>query len=377
MTTPKKAPKIAIVHDYLNQRGGAERVVAVLHELWPDAPIYTSIVDYDKLLPELKGADIRPSWMQKLPGVLRRFKWYLPFYAGAIESFGLEGYDIIISSSSAFAKGAKKGKGALHVCYCYTPMRFVWDYERYTEKEAIPSLFKRLLPFFIRRLKKWDIDTKDRPDYYIAISSAVKKRIKDSYGADAAVIFPPVEAGRFRPSDRIDDFYLIVSRLNGYKRVDLAVEAFNKLGLPLKIAGEGDYKGVLQAMAGPTVEFLGRVDDKELEKLYSTCKALIFPGEEDFGLAPLEANAAGRPVIAFKGGGAVDTVIHGKTGLFFKEKSALSLMESVTAFERGQYKFDPAKLRAHALEFDRVVFMRKIKAFVEERYGEKGSTRGA
>ena len=363
-----KAPRIAIVHDYLNQRGGAERVVAALHGMWPEAPIYTSIVDYNKLLPELKGADIRPSWMQKLPGVLKRFKLYLPFYAGAIESFDLKGYDIIISSSSAFAKGARKGMGALHVCYCYTPMRFVWDFERYTEKEKIPFPLKYILPFFIRRLRKWDIDTKDRPDYYIAISTIVQKRIQAVYGKDSAIIFPPVEVRRFEPSGMAGDFYLIVSRLNAYKCIDIAIGAFNILKLPLKVVGEGDHKGVLQAMAGPTVEFLGHVADDELERLYSTCKAMIFPGEEDFGLAPLEANAAGRPVIAFMAGGAIDTVIHGQTGIFFKERSARSLMESVAAFEQGKYKFDPAKLRAHALGFDRAVFERKMRAFVDEKY---------
>ncbi|MBI5888626.1 MAG: glycosyltransferase [Deltaproteobacteria bacterium] len=350
--------------------------------MWPDAPIYTSIVDYGKLLPELKGADIRPSWMQKLPGVLKRFKMYLPFYAGAIESFDLGGYDIIISSSSAFAKGAKKGKGALHVCYCYTPMRFVWDFDRYTEKETIPFPLKYILPFFIRRLKKWDIDTKDRPDYYIAISTVVQKRIKAVYGADSAVIFPPVEAGRFKPSGKAGveplqgEFYLIVSRLNAYKCIDIAIAAFNKLKLPLVIAGEGDYKDALQAIAGPTIKFVGHTADNELDNLYSTCKALIFPGEEDFGLTPLEANAAGRPVIAFMGGGTIDTVIHGQTGLFFKERSADSLMESVTAFESGKYKFDTANIRAHALGFDRAVFARRMRAFVEEKYREKGSIKG-
>jgi glycosyltransferase involved in cell wall biosynthesis len=238
-------PKIAIVHDYLNQRGGAERVLAVLHEMFPHAPIFTAIIDRKKLPPELQKADIRVSWMQRLPGVSRYFKHYLAFYPSAIESFNLSGYDIIISSSSAFAKGVIKRGRAMHVCYCHAPMRFVWNYKGYIEKERVSVVARAVLPFLLWRLKKWDVDTKDRPDYYIANSTVVKERVKNWYGKDSEVIFPPVETARFMSAacSGAGEYYLIVSRLNAYKRLDLAIEAFNEAKLPLKIAGEGPYAG--------------------------------------------------------------------------------------------------------------------------------------
>lgn len=378
MTKPgknkEKGPKVAIVHDYLNQRGGAERVVAVLHEMFPRAPIFTSIVDRGSLLPELKEADIRASWMQRLPGVLKYFKHYVLFYPSAIESFDLSGYDIIISSSSAFAKGAVKGKGALHVCYCYTPMRFAWNFEGYMGKESVSPVAKAALPFFMRRLKKWDIDTSSRPDFYIAISSIVKERIKKCWGRESTVIFPPVETAKFSSAPLPagpGKYYLAVSRLNAYKRLDLAIDAFNSMKLPLIIAGEGPAKQALKAMSGPTIEFAGRVDDKDLPKLYAGCKALIFPGEEDFGLTPLEANAAGRPVIAYRAGGALDTVADGVSGVFFNEQTLASLVKAVTQFERTSKRFDPARIREHALKFDKAVFMEKIREFIAQRYSEK------
>ncbi|MBI5562908.1 MAG: glycosyltransferase [Deltaproteobacteria bacterium] len=362
--------KAAIVHDYLNQRGGAERVVAVFHEIYPDAPIFTSIVDYGNIWKEMEGADIRPTWMQRLPGIMRHFKKYLPFYPGAIESIDLSGYDIVISSSSAFAKGALKAGGALHICYCYTPMRFVWDTERYLEKEGMGLAARTLLPFFLRRLKAWDLRTKTRPDYYIAISTAVKRRIEEFYGLPAAVIFPPVDCGRFKPGKGFEDFYLIVSRLNAYKRIELAVEAAGRLGVALKVVGDGPYKEALVRMAKPNVEFLGRLDDAAVARLYARCKALIFPGAEDFGIVPLEANAAGRPVIAYKDGGALNTVVDGATGYFFDRPTPEALMEAIERMEAGAGRFDPERLRAHALRFDRKVFVEKFGAFVDEKYAE-------
>lgn len=362
--------KIAIVHDYLNQRGGAERVVAVFHEMFPKAPIFTSIVDWADLLPDLAGADIRPSWMQKLPGLKRHFKKYLPFYPQAIESHDLRGYDLILSSSSSFAKGAIKGRNALHICYCYTPMRFTWDYENYVKREKLSFLVRKILPFVISRLKRWDLRTSSRPNHYIAISNAVRQRIKDIYGKDAEVIFPPVDAKKYQPQSHVDNFYLIVSRLNSYKRIDLAVAAFNKLGYPLKIAGSGPFLNYLRNMAYGNVTFLGRLNDEELAHYYATCKALIFPGEEDFGIVPLEANAAGRPVIAYKEGGAVDTIIEGINGLFFQESSVESLMASVESFEVGQYNFQPHKIRECALRFDKEIFKEKMIRFIDEKYAQ-------
>jgi glycosyltransferase involved in cell wall biosynthesis len=358
--------KLAIVHDHLNQRGGAERVVEVLHEMFPDAPIFTSIVDRSMLWPGLANADIRPSWMQKLPGWKKHFKKYLPFYPKAIESFDLREYDLVLSSSSAFAKGALKRNGALHICYCYTPMRFVWDFENYVAKENLPWIFKRCLPFFIRRLRKWDVTTSSRPDLYIAISSEVRRRIRSCYGIDARVIFPPVDTQRYKPEKKFENFYLVVSRLASYKRIDLVVQAFNHLGLPLKIIGSGPYENELKVMAKPNVEFLGRLADPEVAHNYASCKAFIFPGCEDFGLAPLEANAAGRPVIAFKGGGALDTVIEGVNGIFFTEPSVASLSEAIMKMENGRFAFSPQRIRDHALQFDTSVFIEKFRSLFAE-----------
>lgn len=362
--------KVAIVHDYLNQMGGAERVVAVLHETFPNAPIFTSIVDRDVLCPELTSADICPSWMQKLPGLKRHFKKYLPLYPWAIESLDIKEYDLVISSSSAFAKGAIKGAHALHVCYCYTPMRFVWDYNNYVRNENFNAPIRAILPIVISSLKRWDLKTRARPDYYVAISSAVRKRIKKIYGIDAEIIFPPVDVHKYAPKEHGQNFYLIVSRLNPYKRIELAVEAFNILGLPLKIIGSGPFLKTLKEMARPNITFLGRLDDKEVAEYYASCKALIFPGEEDFGIVPLEANASGRPVIAFYGGGALDTIIEGLNGLFFRKSTVESLIDAVKSLEDGRHDFKSAKIHAHALHFDKETFKDRIKKYVADKYAE-------
>jgi glycosyltransferase involved in cell wall biosynthesis len=362
--------KVAIVHDYLNQMGGAERVVTVLHEMFPDAPIFTTIVDRGILPKELAEADIRSSWMQKLPGLKKHFKKYLPLYPRAIESLNVRDYDLIISSSSAFAKSAVKGEKSLHVCYCYTPMRFTWDFENYIQREDLNLFFRRTLPLVIAGLRNWDEKTKNRPDYYIAISSAVKNRIKKFYGREAEVIYPPVDVQKYSPTGHIGNYYLIVSRLNSYKKIDLAVEAFNKLGLPLKIVGSGPFFKTLKNLARPNVGFLQRLTDREVADYYAHCKALIFPGEEDFGIVPIEANAAGRPVIAFQGGGALDTINEGVNGLFFKEHTVESLRHAVQSFESGKYNFDPQTIRMQALRFDKGIFKTKINDFITRKHKE-------
>lgn len=364
-------PRIAIVHDYLNQRGGAERVVSVMHSMYPDAPIFTSIVDRDSLFDELRDADIRHTWMQRLPGVLRHFKKYVMLYPKAFESMKLDGYDIILSSSSAFAKGVIKPLGSLHVCYCHTPMRFAWDYERYIEKEGVGSAAKKILPVLVKRLKEWDLKTANRPDFYIANSSVVQRRIKEFYGADSVIIPPPVDVGRFKIAEP-EGYYLIVSRLNAYKRIELAVEAFSGLKLKLKVVGDGPFRENLERFKIPNVEFLGRLGDDETASAYSRCRAVIFPGEEDFGIVPLEANAAGRPVIAFKAGGALDTISDGMNGIFFNEPSSASLADAVRRMERIHGDFDATAIRAHALNFSNEVFMQRLGEFIATKY--KGRT---
>ena len=352
--------KVAIVHDYLNQLGGAERVVGTLHQMFPKAPIYTTILDRDRLWPSLKDADIRTSWMQRLPGLKRHFKKYLPLYPFAIESFDLREYDLVISSSSAFAKAAIIRPDAYHLCYCHTPMRFVWDYERYIEREQFGLQIRAILPWVIRWLRNWDLRTATRPSRFVANSSVVAERIRRYYEVDCDVLFPPVEVDRFASEAEDGDYFLVVSRLNPYKRIDLVVEAFNDLGLPLVIIGDGPDRAVLEGMAKPNVCFLGRLSDEEVNRYFASCRAFLFPGEEDFGITPLEANAAGRPVIAYRKGGALDTVIDGQTGVFFETQGLKEAVIRSTAIQ-----WNKAALRRHAKTFSEAVFREKLLQLLE------------
>ncbi len=361
--------KIAIVHDYLNQFGGAERVVSALHEIYPEAPIYTSIYDEKRMPGIFKKMDIRVSFMQKLPFVFRFFKFYLLFYPFAFEKFDLSEYDVILSSSSAFAKGVKKRKGQIHICYCHTPMRFVWRYEDYVKRESIPMFLKSLLPVLLEPMKRWDLQTARMVDFYIANSRTVAERIQKTYDRKSVIINPPVECNFFKPSGLDHDYFLVVSRLNTYKRIDIVVEAFNELDLPLKIIGDGPDRRNLRKTAGANIEFLGRVPDQDLAKHLAECRALIFPGEEDFGIVPLEAMSAGRPVIAYKAGGAEETVSDGETGIFFEKQTSDSVVQAVKRFQFQT--FNKNKIREHAERFDKKVFKQKVKGFVEHTYNER------
>jgi glycosyltransferase involved in cell wall biosynthesis len=355
--------RVAIVHDFLNQRGGAERVLAVLHDMFPEAPIFTSVLDRSTLWPGLQSADIRVSWMQRLPGLRLHFKKYLLLYPLVFDRLDLSGFDLVLSSSSAFAKAARAPKGAFHLCYCYTPARFVWNYDQYVEREAFGHVTRAMLPLAIRVLRRWDLKTSRRPHRYVAISTAVAERIRRIYGQEAVVVPPPVDVERFRGlSGSRGDYYLIVSRLNAYKRIHLAVEAFNRLRLPLVVAGEGPHRSALERMAGPTVRFLGHVDDRQIGKLFADSRALIFPGEEDFGITVLEANAAGRPVVAYQGGGALDTVNPGVTGVFFSEPSLDSLAEAV--LRAARIPWDAAAIRRHASRFDEKAFRERMETIL-------------
>lgn len=361
--------KIAIVHDYLNQPGGAERVVGYLHEAFPEAPIYTSFY-LNEAMPEIfMRMDIRTSFMQNLPGIKKHFKKYLPLYPYAMESFDLSAYDVILSSSSAWAKGIKKPKSSCHICYCHSPMRFVWMYEDYTKKESFGAAVKLFLPILLDRIKKWDLETNSRVDYFIANSKTTADRIKRFYGRDSDIIYPPVDTSVFKPYNvKTGDYYLIVSRLNSYKKIDLAVSAFNKLGVPLYVIGFGPDENRLKSMAGTNIKFLGKLGDAEIIKYYSECRALILPGVEDFGLTPVEAQACGRPVLAFRGGGALETVVEGESGLFFDKQTEESLIDTIKMFERSH--FDSDIIRQNALRYDKEVFKDKIRMYVKEKYKE-------
>ncbi|MCX7927854.1 MAG: glycosyltransferase [Candidatus Omnitrophica bacterium] len=360
--------KLAIVHDYLNQYGGAERVIEVLSEVFPKAPIYTTIYVPENLPQSFKRMDIRTSFMQYLPFLKRHFKKYLLLYPKAIESLNLKGYDLVLSSSSAFAKGANIPSGCYHICYCYTPMRFVWHYEKYIESERIRKPILKILPFFINQLKRWDLATNSKVNFFIAISKNVQKRIWEFYKRESEVIYPPVQTKNFTVSDKIDNYFLVVSRLNGYKNIGLVIEAFNKLNLPLRIIGDGPNRKSLELLAKPNIKFLGKVPEDVLSENYSHCQAVIFPGEEDFGIVPLECQASGRPVIAYAKGGALETVVEGKTGLFFYKPTISCLIDAIDRFQNLKNRFDSNVIREHALQFDKEIFKKKIRQFIEQKY---------
>ncbi len=358
--------RVAIVHDWLNQYGGAERVLEALHALYPDAPVYAAMYSPPVMPPAYRTWDIRTSFMQRLPGVIRHHQVYLLLYPRAVESYDLSGYDLVLSSSSAFALGAIAAPHAPHVCYCHTPMRFGWNYDEYVRHERIPAVLRELLRPGIRRIREWDRRAAGRVDDFIANSRNVAGRIARFYGRESTMIPPPVDVSRFRPVDpaEVGDYYLVLSRLIPYKRIDVAVRAFAHLDRPLWVAGDGRARADLEAIASPNVRFLGRVPDADVPGLYAHCRAFIFPGEEDLGITPLEAMAAGRPVIAYAAGGALETVIEGQTGVFFREQTPEALAEAVREFETQ--KFDPAASRRQAERFDIASFQARVRAFVDE-----------
>ncbi len=359
--------KVALVHDYLNQMGGAERVVLAFHELFPEAPLYTSIYDPKRVDAAFQQIDIRTSFMQRLPFVKKHHQPFLPLYPFAMERLDLRGYDLILSSSSAFGKGVITKPGTMHICYCHTPMRWCWNYDEYVEREQLGKLARGVLPFLITWLRVWDQTTAMRVDHFIANSPAVADRIQKYYRREAVVIPPPVDASRFLfdPTTQPEDYFLVVSRLMPYKRIDLAIQACNRLQLPLVIIGSGRDQQRLQQLAGPTIRFLGRLSDAEVLHYYAHCRAFILPGEEDFGITPLEAQASGRPVVAYSAGGALASVIDGVTGTFFQEQTVESLAATLAAFDETRY--DPQIIREHALEFDKPRFHRRILQFIEAK----------
>jgi glycosyltransferase involved in cell wall biosynthesis len=350
--------KIAIVHDFLMQMGGAEKVVEVLHDMFPEAPIYTSAYDPKAMPMYYRTWDIRTSFLQKMWWKKHSHRLALLLYPTAFESFDLSEYDLVISSSSAFAKGVITQPHTKHLCYTYTPMRYAWTTRRYMESERLGRPMQALAMPGLHYLRTWDAITVDRVDKYLAISSAVAQRIEKFYRRPSEIVHPPVETTRFWTDSEIGDYYIIVSRLVPYKQLDLAIEAFNHLKRPLKIVGTGRQYKALRAMAKSNIEFLGHVDDVELPRLMSRAKAYIMPGEEDFGISPVEANACGRPVIAYAAGGVLDTQIEGETAVLFREHSADGLYDAVRAADG--IEFDPQRIQEHARTFDTEVFRERM-----------------
>jgi len=358
--------RVAIVHDWLNQIGGAEQVLEAMVEMFPGAPIYTSIYWPERMPAAYRDWDIRTTWMDHLPGIYRRHQPYLLLYPLAFGGLELSGYDLVLSNKSAFCLGVRTAPDTRHLCYCLTPTRFVWNFDGYVRREQVNGLAQQALRPFLGRMQRWERAAADRVDSFVAISHEVRARIGRAYERESAIVYPPVNVADFHPVPREErgDYFLIVSRLIPYKRIDLAVEALKRLDLPLWIAGEGRDRAHLEALAGPRVRFLGRVPDADLPGLMARCRAFLFPGLEDFGIAPVQAMAAGRPVIAYRGGGALDYVVEGETGLFFDEQTPGSLTEAVASFDDNA--FDSARIRAHAGQFDRGLFKGQLHKQIQE-----------
>lgn len=355
--------KIALIHDWLNQLGGAENVLEVLVRMFPAAPVFTSMYAADKMPPAYRSWDIRTTFMQRLPGVTTHHQAYLPIYPLAFSRLNLRGYDLILSNKSGFCHGVPVPPGAQHICYCLAPTRFLWQYEVYRRREALSPAADLILRPTVALLKRWDYAAAQRVHHFIAISTEIQERIRRFYNRESTIIYPPVDISRFRPSgEPVGDYFLAGGRLIPYKRTDLAVRACSELGLRLLVYGDGRDRPALEQMAGPSVTFLGRVSWDELARLYAGARAFIFPGLEDFGIAPLEAQAAGRPVIAFRGGGALDTVLPGRTGEFFTEQTVESLKAVLARFDPAAY--DPADCRANAERFRVERFESELRAFI-------------
>ena len=360
--------RVALVHDYLVDSGGAERVVETLHELYPAAPLYTSIFAPATTFASFRALDVRTSFLQKLGLTKRTYKFFLPFYPLAFEQFDFSEFDVVISSASAFAKGVITGPDTLHLCYCHTPPRFAWRFHEYVAQERLGRWQRGLIGLIVHPLRGWDFAAAQRVDAFIANSQITARRIWKNYRRDARVIHPPVNVDWFAPNDARDDYYLIVSRLAPYKRIDLAVQACNRLRVQLKIVGAGADEARLRNIAEANVEFLGHLPRAQLAQMYARCRAVIFPGVEDFGIVPLEANAAGRPVIAYAAGGARETVIENVTGTFFREQTVEALIETIN--QTDPTRFDPGAMREHALQFSPAYFKERIANFVASQWNE-------
>ncbi len=356
--------RVALVHDWLNQMGGAENVLEELVALFPGAPVFTSMYGPEKMPDAYRAWPIHTSFMQNLPGVTQRHQAYLPLYPAAFAATDLSGFDLILSNKSGFCHGVRSRRGgrkALHVCYCLTPTRFLWLYDQYRDRERIGALLDAGLKPVLALLRHWDYAAAQRVDRFIAISRVVQDRIRTIYDRDSVIIHPPVDTQRFTPdpAGQLGGYFLIVSRLIPYKRVDLAVDAFRALpDEKLLVVGSGRDRAALEAAAPANVTFLGWQPAERQLDLVRGCKAFLFPGLEDFGIAPVEAMSAGRPVIAFRGGGALDTVIPGQTGVYFDEQTPESLRQAVEQFEFRA--FDPAACRAHAEKFSQDSFRRRM-----------------
>lgn len=360
--------KIALVFDWTTVQGGAEKVNLVLHKMFPKAPIFTSVYNPEKVK-GFEKANIKTSFIQNLPFSKTKHQLYLPLMPYAYELFDLSEFDIVISSSHACSKGVITKPGTLHVCYCHSPMRYAWDnWQAYIDEYKMNPLVKKLGKDRIHNLRMWDRLAAERVDKYIANSNTTKRRIKKYYDKNSEIIFPMINHSDYEIAKKRKGYFLAVGRLAPYKKFDLIIEAFNQLGLPLKVVGTGIMANELISHSGDNIEFLGYVPDEELKTLYSECEALIFPQIEDFGITPLEAMASGRPVIAIGEGGSLDTIVDGKTGIFFKKQTVKDLTQAVEKYIAHKSNFKPSFIREHAKQFDKNEFEKKLIEFIEKEW---------
>jgi glycosyltransferase involved in cell wall biosynthesis len=359
--------KVAIVHYWLVGMRGGEKVLECLCELYPEADIFTLVVDRSKLSPTLLKHRITTSFLQKIGG--RRFyQKMLPLMPQALEAFDLSGYDLILSSEAGPAKGIIPPPDSVHICYCHSPMRYIWDlYPQYYRKSGwLARLAMRLTSSWLRA---WDVTTSARVDHFIANSAFVAKRIEKFYRREAAIVHPPVDVSRFQLADTPEDYYLCAGQITPYKRIDIAIEACTRLNKRLIIIGSGATRE-MKRQAGPTITFLDKVDDQAMARHFRNCRALLFPGVEDFGIVPLEVMASGRPVLAYRRGGAVETVVENQTGMFFNEQTAESLMDVIGRFEARLDSFNPAAIRQNAQGWTREIFKKRLQSFIASQLGK-------
>lgn len=368
--TQVRAPRVAIVHYWLVSAAGGEKVVQSLLNVFPDADVFTLVADPEVARSVIGDRRLVTSMLQRIPFSRKIYRKLLPLMPAAIENLDLSGYDLILSSESGPAKGVLPPLGAIHICYCHTPMRYIWDHFWEYRKES-GLLARLMLSTFVARLRMWDFLSAARVDEFIANSSHVAKRISQYYRRSATVIAPPVDTDEFTVSDQVEDYYLVTGRHVGYKKINLAIAACERLGRRLVITGTGPETADLKKMAGPNTTFVGQCSFAELKGYYARARAFLMPGEEDFGIAPVEAMASGRPVIALGRGGALDTVIEGLSGVLFAEPTVDGLCGAIERFEQQESTFDPGKVRAHALKFSRQQFEESIAAFVQERLSER------
>jgi glycosyltransferase involved in cell wall biosynthesis len=370
MRASPTSPRIAIVHEWFTGMRGGEKCVEALCEVFPEATLFALLRVPGSVSPIIERMPLRTSFIQHLPFAATQYRRYLPLFPAAVQRFDLRGFDIVISSNHCVAKGVCTPSGTLHICYCHTPMRYIWHlYDDYFGRGRAGLITRLAMGSIVEWLRAWDVRTAANPDFFVANSENVRNRIREIYHRDAEVIYPPVDTESLTLSTTDDGFFLIVTAMVPYKRVDLAIRAFTRMNEKLVIVGNGPDMSRLRALAGPSIDFKGWQSDQEVRDLYARCSAVVFPGEEDFGIVPVEAMACGKPVIAYAKGGALETVIEHadlKTGVLFREQTVDALMNAVGQFRRE--KFDPKALRGFAQRFDREIYKKKMAEFVSAKW---------